>query len=189
MEFDEMKKIWDSQNSEHLYVVNEDALHNRIRTKKKRSQQLVTLAEIVILVSLLVAGSMILLANIVRGEHIIFKYFAAIVFYLGAAYLWFKRSERKKGEGRFEHTMMGDLEHALSNSNHQVMLSGTFLYKVFPVISIGALVGEWVSSGFSWMIPAIVAFFIVMYFASRWEHGCYVSKLRELESLKAMLVE
>lgn len=189
MEFDEMKKIWDSQNSEHLYVINEDALHNRIRTKKKRSQRLVETVEIVLLISTIVAGSMVLLANIVRGEHIIFKYVSASVFYLVAVYLWMKRSDRRKGEGRFENTMMGDLEHALSNSNHQVMISATFLYKVFPFVSIGSLIAEWVRSGFTWMIPAIVAFFVVGYFASRWEHRCYVSKLRELESLKAMLVE
>ena len=36
MEFDELKKIWDSQNNEVLYAINEKALHDRIRTKKGR---------------------------------------------------------------------------------------------------------------------------------------------------------
>jgi len=34
MEFKEMKKIWDTQNDEALYVINEDALHRRIKAKK-----------------------------------------------------------------------------------------------------------------------------------------------------------
>ncbi len=33
MEFDEMKKIWDAQNNQPLYVIDEKALHNRIQSK------------------------------------------------------------------------------------------------------------------------------------------------------------
>jgi hypothetical protein len=33
MEFDEMKKIWDAQNNQPLYVLDEKALHNRFSGK------------------------------------------------------------------------------------------------------------------------------------------------------------
>src|SRR4051812_1101237 len=33
MEFDEMKKIWDAQNNQPLYVIDEKGLHNRIQSK------------------------------------------------------------------------------------------------------------------------------------------------------------
>ena len=33
MEFDEIKKIWDAQNNQPLYVIDEKALHNRIQSK------------------------------------------------------------------------------------------------------------------------------------------------------------
>lgn len=35
MEFDEIKKIWDAQNNQPLYVIDEKALHNRIQSKMK----------------------------------------------------------------------------------------------------------------------------------------------------------
>ena len=37
MEFDELKQVWDSQNNELLYAINEQALHNRILSKKKQA--------------------------------------------------------------------------------------------------------------------------------------------------------
>src|SRR4051812_47574418 len=40
MEFDEMKKIWDSQNNEPLYAINEKALYNRILSKKKQAHHI-----------------------------------------------------------------------------------------------------------------------------------------------------
>lgn len=189
MEFEEMKKVWDSQNQKSMYVIDESVLHNRIRSKKKRAQQLATWGEIVLISSMIIAGSMILLANILRGEHIVFKYITATMFYLAAVFLFIKRMSRKKGEHDFENSMMGDLEHALSNSTHQVRLSATMLYKVYPMITIGAFFTEWISSGFSWLIPSIAVFFIAMYYPARWEHSCYVSKQQELEGLKRKLLE
>ena len=35
MEFDEMKKIWDSQTNQTLYSIDENALYNRILSRRK----------------------------------------------------------------------------------------------------------------------------------------------------------
>ncbi len=189
MEFDEMKKIWDSQNNEAMYVINEEALHNRIRVKKKSSQRLARVTEFVFIGSNLIAGSLILGKNIWTGEHIAFKYIAALFFYGIAVYVMFQLKLRKREELNFENTMMGDLEHALSNATFQVNLSAKMMNVVFPVVIIVSIASKWIGSGFSWMIPAIVFFFAFVYYAASWEHRCYVSKKRELEAIKRKLME
>ena len=35
MEFDEIKKIWDEQNNQTMYAINEDTLHRRVTSKAK----------------------------------------------------------------------------------------------------------------------------------------------------------
>ncbi len=189
MEFDEMKKIWDSQNNQAMYVINEEALHNRIRAKKKRSQRLARITEYVFIGSNLIAGSIIIGKSILTGDHSAFKYIATLFFYGIAVYVMFQLKLRKRQERNFENTMMGDLEHALSNATFQVNLSARIMNVVFPVISILAIVSEWIDSGFSWMIPAIVFFFAFAYYAATWEHRYYVSKKNELEAIKRKIME
>ena len=40
MEFEELKKIWDTQNNQPMYAINEEALHNRILTKKRKTNKI-----------------------------------------------------------------------------------------------------------------------------------------------------
>ena len=38
MEFEEMQKIWDTQNDQSLYVINEASLHKRILAKRNHAR-------------------------------------------------------------------------------------------------------------------------------------------------------
>ena len=46
MEFEEMQKVWNEQKSEAMYVINEDALHNRIKSKKRAASRRINTVEI-----------------------------------------------------------------------------------------------------------------------------------------------
>ena len=37
MEFEDLQKIWDTQNNKPMYVINEEALHRRILSKKNKA--------------------------------------------------------------------------------------------------------------------------------------------------------
>ena len=61
MEFEEMKKIWDSQNNEPLYAINEKALHNHIMSKKKTGYHITNTSELLLIIVNACAGLFILL--------------------------------------------------------------------------------------------------------------------------------
>lgn len=190
MEFEQMKKIWDTQNQKPMYVFDEDALHNRIRSKKRKSQRLASLSEYVLIISTIFAGSLILVKNLFFNvEPSIFKYAAGSFFYLITIFLFYQRSIRKSEEQNFGQTILDDLKHALSNATYQVRLSAIMMNIIYPAVSLLAVLKEWISSGFSWTIPAIALFFTLTFYAVRWEHRLYESKLKELINLENKLLE
>ncbi|MBO6762618.1 MAG: hypothetical protein JJ909_16800 [Roseivirga sp.] len=89
----------------------------------------------------------------------------------------------------FENTMLGDIDQAIANASYQVALSKSsrWLYltvSVFAVLSVFNEASEW------WKGLLVTLFFIVGYFAARWEHKTfYVSQKRRLESVRKKLLQ
>src|SRR5258708_3523845 len=78
MEFDEMKKIWDAQNNQPLYVIDEKALHNRIQSKMNTVLRLTNISEWSLIMIYLVAGGILIGLNPFKPEANIFLYLEAI---------------------------------------------------------------------------------------------------------------
>ena len=187
MEFEEMKKIWNMQTNETLYVINEQALHNRILSKKKSAGHIANVSELLIIfvnlaTTLLVSGLTRTLPN-----SYIFMYALAAWTFITALYLLVARFRRKKNENRFDRSMLGDLLHALSNATYQVRLSRLMLWNSIP---IGFLLffGFWESGKLSvWVLVIMLIFFALANYAGIWEHNIYKKKKRELEILQQKL--
>ncbi|HNP18649.1 MAG TPA: hypothetical protein PKL31_09465 [Fulvivirga sp.] len=190
MEFDELKKIWDTQNNQPMYAINEKALHRRVIAKKKSAGKIANWMEVILIGVNLVGGSMLLFGVLFKGkEDETFIYLLMAIMYVTPLYLFYKRSKRKKFESQFERTMMGDLEHALSNASYSEVLSRT-MQVYFAFIAILTLFSLWFDKDTS-LIPMIgfALLFIFTLYASTWEHKIYVRKRRELEKLKKTLEE
>ena len=63
MEFDELKQVWDSQNNELLYAINEQALHNRILSKKKQAYHITNVSELLMIIVNMGAGYFVFQMN------------------------------------------------------------------------------------------------------------------------------
>ena len=59
MEFEEMKKVWDSQNNEMLYGINEKAMHNHILSKKKQANHITNASELILIIANATTGCVI----------------------------------------------------------------------------------------------------------------------------------
>ena len=70
MEFEEMKKIWDSQNNEVLYGINEKAMHNHILSKKKQAYHITNASELILIIANAVMGCVILGMNFISRVRI-----------------------------------------------------------------------------------------------------------------------
>jgi hypothetical protein len=186
MEFDEIKKIWDSQNNEPLYAINEKALHNHILSRKKSAGHLADFSELLLIFVNLGAGLFVWGVLLFDASVNIFMYLMVAWMLVTAVFLSASRIRRRKGENRFDRSMMGDLDHAIANASYQVRISRLMRWNIFP-IGIFLLGGFWESGKPVWAVVLLLIFFALTYYASGWEHSIYIAKKKALEMLRRKL--
>ena len=187
MEFEQLKKIWNSQNNKPMYAINEEALHNHIRAKKNSTLRVSNKTELLLIIVNLAVGIFAIIKDVLSEDKNIFSYLIAVFMFATAVYVWNIRLRRRREENQFERSILGDLDHAISNARYQVRLSRAMLWYVLPLAILTLLL---TLNGHSaiWKLVLFSGLFIGTYFAGRWEHGIYVSKKRALEGIKDKLV-
>lgn len=186
MEFDEMKKIWNSQNNEPLYAINEQALHNRILSKKKKTYHITNVSELLLIIVNAGSGLFVLQITLSKQGMNIYMYLLAAWMFLSALYVLVSRIKRIRGNSRFNRSMLGDLSYAISVATYQVSLSRAGLWNILP-IGIFCLLGVWEGGKSIWLIIALVILFALAARAGKWEHNIYKARKRELEALRDKL--
>lgn len=188
MEFKEMKKIWDHQNQQPLYAINEAALHNRIREKKRSVEHTSSFSELFLIIANIAAAVIILTSILVKNNGNIYIYVLAGLMIVTAAFVFAGRLQRKRRENAFDQSMLGDLDHAIANATFQVRLSQIMRWSILPVGTLTVL-ALWQNQIQIWILFLILLFFGFTWLAGRWEHQMYVRKKRELEVLHTRLAE
>lgn len=186
MEFEELQQIWDSQNNKPLYAIDEKALHNRILSKKNKARHITNISELLSIMVNIGAGCFILGVNFFKPGGNLFMYFLSAWMLSTALYLLVSRIRRIKGDHRFDRSMRGDLNHAISMATYQVRLSQLMRWNILP-IGILILLGVWEGGKSLWIALGIVIFFVLTNYAAGWEHNIYKARKRELEILQNKL--
>ena len=186
MEFEEMKTIWDTQNRKPLYVINEQALHNRILSKKKTASHITNISELLCIIAMGSTGCFVLGVNLFKQSQSIAMYGLAAWMLSCALYSLVSRVRRIRGNGRFDRSMRGDLQHALAVATYQVRFSQLMRWNILP-IGILTLLSVWESEKSGWIALGILFFFALSYYAGGWEHNIYKARKRELEGLQDKL--
>lgn len=187
MEFEEMKKIWDSQNKETVYAINEHALYNGILAKKRKGNSITNISELLLITVNLTAGIFIIAINLLeKGSHTIYMYILSLWMFGSACYSMISRIRRIRGEQQFDRSMLGDLQLAIYTATYQVRLSQIMRWNILPVGGL-TLLGVWEDGKPLWTLGATVLLFALTYYAGGWEHLVYKSRKRELEILREKL--
>lgn len=178
MEFDQLQKIWDSQNKQPMYAINEAALHQRILAKKHQANKITHISEWMIIVAHSLTGLFTLWFN--QGN--VFLYVLAAWMLISALYVVVNRIRRILATQRYDRSLLGDLQYALAVATYQVRLSGIMRWNIVPVTALIVL-SFWHGEQSIWIIIAATLFFILVFFASKWEHNIYKTKKQDLEIL------
>lgn len=186
MELNEMKKIWDSQNSETIFGINEQALHKRIISMGRSALHISEFSEWLVMAVNFVTGSFVLVINLFGHRQSVFLYLLGIWMLATALYVALIRIRRIRGEKQFDRTMRGDLEYAIATATNQVQLSRLMRWNILP-IALMTLLGTWTAGKSLWFALALLVFFALTYLASGWEHGIYEKKRMALAALKSKL--
>ena len=117
MEFDEMKLIWDSQNNEPMFAINQEALHNRIQDKGRSVASSLNKFDWLMIGMNLLVG-IVLLVDTFREGGAGFEYVLPALYLLFFAYSIYRRYAHKQEVRQFAPTVLGDLDKALWRVNY-----------------------------------------------------------------------
>lgn len=186
MEFDEMKKIWDAQNNQPLYVIDEKALHNRIQSKMNGMSHLTNVSDWVLIFIYLGTGVVLVGRNPFKPGLNIYMWLGAAWMFATVVYLVVGHIRRIKAGRRFDRSIHGDLDHAIWLAGYQVRLSQFIRWNLLPMgvimIFSGWEAGKLIRVGLIILIANILAFYVT-------STGIRANKRRkrELQGLKEKL--
>jgi hypothetical protein len=186
MEFDEMKKIWDTQNNQPLYVFDEKALHNRIQSKMNSGLHYANISEWLLIIVNLGAGSILLGLNPFKPGANQFMYLETAWMFATVLYVVISRIRRIKASHRFDRSIHGDLNQAISLASYQVRLSQIINWNILPMGAIMIFSGWEAGKLFKVSVVMVFSFALAFYVSIK---GDRVNKRRkrELQVLKEKL--
>jgi hypothetical protein len=187
MEFDEMKKIWDAQNNQPLYTLDEKALHNRIQSKMNAIRHFTSVSEWMLILINLGAGAFLLAhnhlftagANIFLGLEAVWMF--AIVLYVVVHHL-----RRIKAGRRFDRSLHGDLDHAISIAGYQMLLSQIVRWNFLPMGAIMIFSG-WEGGQLLKVSVLILVSYTVAFYVTSKGYQANKRRKRALQVLKEKL--
>lgn len=182
-----MKKVWDTQNNQPIYVLNESALHKRIQSKKNSALHITNVSELLAIAANIASGIFVAAFNFYQGSGSAYMYILAGWMLLVSGYVVVGRARRLAGYGRFDRSILGDLDFAIATAAYQVRLSGLLRWNMVP-IGLLIIAGVWFQSRTVGYVIALLAFFSIAWYLSGWEDNYYKRRKREVEQLRNMLL-
>ncbi|MEP0006477.1 MAG: hypothetical protein ABJ387_03950 [Balneola sp.] len=189
MKFNDLQKIWDSQNNKPMYVIREEVLHQKVLAKARKAGRTANTTEWILILTGLIAAGILVYFDFIKDEGNTFSFISVVLFSLITVYGLINRFLRKNKTENFDRSVLGDLEHALSISEYQISLSKGMLYGFWPAVFFISLLSLIMSDKPIWYSIIFGLLFIGVSFLSRWEHRCYVRRRNELATLKKKLTE
>ena len=186
IEFEKMQKVWNEQKGETMYVINEATLHDTVMRKKDAASRRINRVEISIgLINAVV--TIILFVIAIRGHPLIFPSFGIMA--ASVIYILYFRWKRKKAEDTFDRSVLGELDHAISNTSYIISFNYFILvYAVaFAIVNMTQMIIRR-DSVLEWLIitsALVLSFFIVQ----REQKLCNLPRKKQLLALKKKLME
>ena len=187
MEFDEMKKIWDGQNNQPLYTIDEKALQKRIQ--RKRHSFFVNISEWILIIGYF--GAAIVLAGLNRfvlPKANIFLYLEAAWMFAIVVYFVVVHIRRIKAGRRFDRSIHGDLDHAIHLINYQMRISQITRWNLLPMGALMILAfSGWEARKLFEISAAILVVYTLTFYASSKGIRANERRKRALQVLKEKL--
>lgn len=188
MEFEEMQKIWDEQKGETMYAINESALHKSVTRKKDAASRRINKVE----VSLMIINGLctiLLFVDALDDPHN-WDFFGSAIMLCTVLYIAFTRHKRRKEERTFNRNMIGELDHAIANTNSIIQISRMMIIGYLIPISVFYF-SKMASLGASkekWML--MIGLYVLAFILIVWERKkIHLPRKDSLLSLKKKLIE
>lgn len=178
MDFDEMKVIWDSQNDEPLYVIDQAGLHARVESVHRKFKRNIFWRDVREIGIGLVAGIVLIAFGLnaaladaswltrlfgfessERWIDILCLMVAGVAWLYYSGYQFVGRSLQERREGLFESSLRGDLNRAISHVEYQIKLSKNALWwgslPIFVATALTFVVILKPEPGYQWILDPV----------------------------------
>ena len=185
MQFEELQKVWDQQNKQVMYVLNEAALQQQIRRKGNKISRYISINEFGLLLI-----SIFTTANLgFTSEHRTYALWVGIAMISSCVYMMWGRYQRLKNKPEI-HSVLEELEYTISQSDYYVRFAQTFFFWFMGPIAV-VLFYRLISADASlWKWLMIIACFALSFLLVRLElRYKHLPRKRSLEKLKEKLME
>lgn len=217
MDFEELKVIWDTQNEEPLYAVNETGLHAALQRKSqefKRSVFWRDVREIGIGLAagagFLFCGSMLAFGDYQwLGASLMFEvpvtpwdgvamFIAAGLWLHYAIYMYAGRKRQERRERQYTSSLRGDLDREIAQTEYQITMARNVLWwgllPIWTAATLFMLVVLRLAAKSGWLlllvsIAFLMAFFLDLRCKQRPIKRELLPRKRELESLRRKLAD
>jgi hypothetical protein len=190
MEFEDMKKIWDEQNNENIYTINESELHRRVIRNKNRVKRMIDKFEWTFLLVMFGVGLFATIKGILDNQ--LFHFLDAFIFFLAAGYFYKSRLDRIKYEGQSNLSLLGDLEQAMRSLDYHGKRHKNFIiWCILPMVCITLIQLVYTYNNKPWWLW-IIAFgsFVFADWSIKKELHCKIlPKKEDLLHLRSLLLK
>jgi hypothetical protein len=188
MEFEEMQIIWNTQNDENLYAINETALHAQIKRKGQSIERKLTWIETIMIAVNLIVGIVLTLDTLADNDQAL-QFIFPVLYLAYSFYALYRRLVRRKGVVRFDDTMLGELDKALWKTNYLIRQSWSMILWYLLPLLLTFSIFAFINAKLAWAAAMMFVLLPATTFATRWEiNKFYLPKKRALEALRAKLL-
>lgn len=184
MKLEEMQKIWDSENNQTLYVMNEIAVEKFVKNKTYSANKRVNFVEnFIIFINLLVPIVLLIITQLKDKQH--FGEYAIAAFTLSVAlYTYMYKMKRIKNQENWDKSMLASLDQAIYNATKQAKMTNIFLTWYTLILGILTVTNLVIEKTNIWLVAMIAFLFILGIVVGRWEQRAIHNK--QLEDLIAL---
>src|SRR5690554_3478811 len=139
MNLEEMQEIWNSQDDEQLFAVNQEALHQTIRRKSRSTGRWLEFLEW-LLIGVNLTAAVFLVYDAFQEGGPTSQYVVAAMYLAYGLYALGRRLNRRQAEMRFEETLLGELNKALWQVDQLIRWGRSLpLWYLLPLALVGSL--------------------------------------------------
>lgn len=189
MEFNEMKKIWDSQNNKPMYAIDEKSLHNIVKRKINAAARKVNTFEFGIITITVFLGIFMIVDGIIDNYKWT-DFLTSIAAFGITTYIIIHRSRRRRLENRFGQSLIDGLDNAIANIDYLIKQGTTFVWWYLLPFAVVILISMFTNPKPIWQWGFIAAAFVLAYFLATWEvRKLHLPKKKSLEALRNTLTQ
>jgi len=189
MNFEELQVIWNNQNNETMYAINEGALHDYIKNKGQSVNFKLNFQEFILIGINLLVGIQLTIAAFHVGNPAL-KLFLS-VFYLGfAIYGAVRRSIRRNEEKPFDRTLVGELDKAIWRIDYLMQQNRNLIrWYILPLTLLFGVL-SFFNTKMLLAFGVCLVSIVFAHFTSRWENDKFhIPNKRNLEALRIKLIK